>query len=296
MKILVTGASGFLGKQIVLNLLNRGHNVLALSRNILTITHNNLNQIVGDLNYLSTLKNNYNIDSVIHCAANIKLSDNSNDFNDMLYDNVQSIFYLLEFMKFNKIYKLINSSSTSIYNENYDSSTLINEDFPISPKNNYAITKLMAEYIINNFCKNNNISFVNLRYSSIYGFSQNPTSILPIFINNAINGKPLKIFGTGNRTQDYVNIDDIVNININIIEKNLFSKQIINIGSGEFMTDLQLAKLVIEITKSKSCIEIQNNSNIDSFNTLNISLARIYLDFYPRKLKLGLTSVITNYI
>lgn len=296
MKILVTGASGFLGTQIVINLLNRGHKVLALSRNKLNITDNNFDQIVGELKLLTNLKEFYEIDSVIHCAANIKLSDNSNDFNDMMYDNVQSTLYLLEFMKVNKIHKLINSSSSSIYDENFESDILIDEHFLISPKNNYAITKLSAEYLINNFCIRNNISFINLRYSSIYGSSQKPNSILPIFIRNAISGEPLKIYGSGNRTQDYVYIDDIVNINNNIIENNLFLKQNINIGSGELVTDFQLANLILAITKSKSCIEIINNSNNDTFFTYNISMARKYLDFQPRKLQLGLTSLINNHI
>ena len=292
MKIFVTGASGFLGKQIVLNLLDRGHTVLALSRHDLNFIHNELVVVFGSLEMLLNLKKINGIDAVIHCAANINYSNDYNNLKQMMYDNVESTFHLLEFMKFNGIRKLIFSSTSSIYTENYDSKILINEYFPITPKNYSGITKISAEFLINNFCKKNNISFITLRYSSIYGFDQNAFSILPLFISNALSGKTLKIFGSGKRTQDYVFIEDIVNLNINILENNLFLNEVFNIGSGEYNTDLQLAQMILKITNSKSEIEIQNNQSIESFFTYDISLASTYLNFLPRMLNFGLKSII----
>lgn len=290
MRVLVTGASGFLGENLSLGLLAKAHQVFAISRNKLNFEHENLIEILCDISNIEQLKTIDDIDVVFHCAANINYSADIQPFSAMMQDNVYSMIPMIKYMSKNGIKHLVYSSSSSVYKKNFKKNCLITERFPIEPKNNYAITKLSSEYLLQNLCNDYGINLVILRYSSIYGPLQKENSILPIFLQSAIANKDIKILGNGERTQDYVYVGDVVDVNIKILENNFFEPSIYNIGSGELVTDLCLAEVIKKVTLSKSKIIVANKvkQQIEYF-TYDINHAKAKLGFCSTKLAEGLS-------
>lgn len=289
MKLLVTGANGFLGINLVKELIGQGHYVIALSRGKINWDHPSLKNILVDLNELNSLNIDHDIDAVFHVAARINLHNNTADILAIGNDNILVSYYLADFMIRHGIKKLILSSSCSVYQENYDVNIKTNETSPVRPQNLYAVSKLSSEWILASRLKGVIENYIVLRYSSIYGPGQNPATILPIFIQKARQNQNISIFGSGKRVQDYVYISDAVQANVKSLNTTLPFYTILNIGSGQATTDENLAADIVEIWGSKSKIEILNK-HTDAETALNYDIEKAgrSIGYTPIKLKKGL--------
>ena len=183
MNILVTGAGGFLGLNLIKKLLDKGHNVFGLTKKTINFSHNRLHIILSDLFDINKFEG-LNIDVVFHTASRINFDESKNSISELTRDNIISTFNLADFVINNKISKFIYSSTCSVYQDNYDKNKLISEEYPLKPRNSYAVSKLASEWILENKFKGIIDDFIILRYSSIYGFHQREGSIVPKFIRN----------------------------------------------------------------------------------------------------------------
>jgi UDP-glucose 4-epimerase len=117
------------------------------------------------------------------------------------------------------------------------------------PQSPYAVTKLAAEHYCQVFERIYGLNTVCLRYFNVYGPRQDPDSpyaaVIPLFINNALTGKPLVIFGDGNQTRDFTFVKDVVIANIMAAESPAYG--VFNIGSGTRVTINDVAQLIIKI-------------------------------------------------
>lgn len=289
MKLLVTGAGGFVGIHLVKKLLDLGHEVIALSRTHIDLKHKNLTNVLIDLRKIAGLSIDQKIDAVFHVASSINLGSNTEDILDITNDNIIVNYLIADFVIRHRINKIILSSTCSVYEENYLSDKWVTEESALKPHNLYATSKLAGEWILGARLKGVVEEFVVLRYSSIYGFGQRPGAILPTFIQNAMTSKPLRILGSGNRKQDYVYIDDVVWANTTLLNTQLPFNTVFNIGSGEPTTDFNLAKNIVAIWNSSANTEILNEHRSPEiiFN-YSIEKARKYMNFNPIKLEEGL--------
>lgn len=289
MKVIVTGANGFLGNHLVRKLINLNYEVIAIDLNEINYNHDNLTSLVSDMADIDNLKINEKIDAIFHTAAKINLDNSITNISEITNSNIIASYKLSQFIIEHKIKKVIYSSTCSVYNENTHSDIWISEDFPIKPINYYGISKLVGEWILQSSLKGYVDELVILRYSSIYGVNQKQGSILPIFIKNAIKNNTIEIYGSGNRTQDYVNINDVVNANTGSMDKVLPYGTILNIGSGDPKTDVELANLIKKIWDSSSKVNIQNiNKKQETYLNYSINKAKKMIDYRPDKLENGL--------
>lgn len=287
MLIVITGGSGFLGKNLAKKFINHGHKVLILDIN------NTKPFVVGaefikcDLTKksdLSSIKvNNANI--ILHCAGQPSVAKS---FENPLLDlnvNILGTFNLLEWAKKNNTKKIIYASTFNVYKENQEISKL-SEQSLCSPKSFYAISKKTAEdYIIiygNNFGINWNI----VRMFNIYGPGQNPNNnflgMVSIFLNMARLNKTILVKGSLKRFRDFIFIDDVVEAwyKIAISKKN---NKIYNLGFGKKIFLKDLLRTIIIITKSKSKIK-PTKATPGDFNGCysNINLIKKDFNFRPR--------------
>lgn len=297
MKVVVTGANGYLGLQLVKALTKEGHEVVGIAKTPLSFEHDNLRLILGDVMEVNELLKGIEVDVIFHVAARVNFATTDEAIAQLTKDNILATVQVASFASNNKVKKVIYSSSCSVYEENYDPNFSITEEHTTRPRNHYATSKLAAEWLLATHLASTSTELVMLRYSSIYGYLQKPGSLLPILIQNASKNADLNLFGSGNRVQDYVYIDDVVKANLLCINTTLPFNTRLNIGSGESTTDRSLATEIKQIWESSSKINILNTSTIpeDYFN-FNIEKAKQMLGYHPVSLKEGLKQYRENYL
>ncbi len=177
---------------------------------------------------------------------------------------------------------MIVASSAAVYGEGSPNVKLTEESKtnPISP---YGESKIRMEQEIREFESKHNIDCIILRFFNIYGIGQSSeyAGVITKFIERIIQNKPLKIFGDGLQTRDFVVIDDVINSIHNAIS---FGKSgTYNIASGKTVTIKELVEMMILFSGKKLDIQFTAASKGDIRNSqADISLARNELGYSPK--------------
>ena len=256
MKVLVTGGAGFIGSHIV-EYFQHSVEVIILD-NFRTGCRENLKNmqchiIEGDIRDRSILKKAMtNIDFVFHAAAMVSVPESMEQITQCIDVNSTGSVMVMQEAVNAGVKKLCFCSSCSIYGNN-PLVPKIETMFP-EPQSPYAVSKLDGEYYADIFSKQGDLKTVSLRYFNVFGPRQNPDSqyaaAVPIFIKNAIQNKPLTIFGNGEQTRDFVYVKDVVAANV-FMSQNDYNG-VFNVGYGNSITIKELAKKIISLTNSNS--------------------------------------------
>jgi len=208
-----------------------------------------------------------------------------------------------------KLKKIILSSSRSIYGEgaysvnkklikNYDNykagkfdfyydgkiikHTSTKENFTPNPISIYAATKLAQENLLSIFCDSKNIEHIIFRFQNVYGPGQsinNPyTGVISIFYNLMRNDKNINIYEDGKQSRDFVYIDDVIKVLVKSLKINT-KNILINIGTGKSTSILKIAKIIKDITKSKSIISVSGNYRIGDIRHARADLKILFREF-----------------
>jgi UDP-glucuronate 4-epimerase len=270
MKILVTGAAGFIGFHLVKALLNNGHIVVGID-NIndyydVNLKYARLNQLgikeedasvflnpskselftdslefvrmnIEDRENLPTLFKKNKFDVVCNLAAQAGVRYSIENPETYIDSNIVGFLNILECCRHNEIKHLLYASSSSVYGENkkVPFSTTDNVDYPISL---YAATKKSNELMAHTYSHLYNIPTTGLRFFTVYGPWGRPDMAIYLFADAISKNKAIKVFNNGNMRRDFTYIDDIVS-GIEILLKNPPVKsngnsayKISNIGNG----------------------------------------------------------------
>jgi len=264
LKILVTGAAGFIGSHLCEKLLNEGHNVLGIDNfdpfYARSIKENNLNRsllngsfkfIESDITVAEELKKLFaenEFDVVVHLAAKAGVRPSIEDPLGYYRVNVIGTLNILEMMKEADIKRLVYASSSSIYGNSPDVpySESMNVDNPISP---YAATKKAAELLCYNYWHLYKISATCFRFFTVYGPRQRPEMAIAKFVKKAYDGDIISIYGDGSVARDFTYIDDIIQGVSASVDKDL-GYEVINLGESE---TIDLNSLIMLIEKHTEC-------------------------------------------
>jgi UDP-N-acetylglucosamine/UDP-N-acetylgalactosamine 4-epimerase len=230
-KILVTGCAGFIGSNLLEFFLAKGLCVRGID-NFSTGFKENIDDSIleasekkkrvkfdfidGDIrDYRDCLKSTKGIDIVFHEAALGSVQRSIEKPIDSNSSNVDGTINLLKASQENKVKRFIYASSSSVYG---DSDILPkSEEMCPNPKSIYAVTKLTAEYYCRLFYNLYGLETVSLRYFNVFGKRQNPNSIysavIPIFIKNIFEKKPVVIYGDGKQSRDFTYIENVIEAN-----------------------------------------------------------------------------------
>jgi UDP-glucose 4-epimerase len=252
-KVLVTGGAGFIGSNLVKELLKTGNFVTVLDdfssgyRSNLDEVYNNpaLNIINGDIRNVSDVENAISdVEFVFHLAASV---GNKRSIDFPVLDsqiNVIGTLNVLEAARKFKVKKIVASSSAGIFGEL--KTIPIKEDHPIEPDSPYGCSKLCEEKLCLSYSKLYDIEAVCLRYFNVYGPNQRYDAygnVIPIFVFKMLRGEPLIVFGDGEQTRDFVHVKDVVQANIKAAEAKGVSGAF-NIASGKSITINQLINII----------------------------------------------------
>ncbi|MDB4773216.1 SDR family oxidoreductase [Flavobacteriaceae bacterium] len=259
MKILITGAAGFIGSNLCEYMLEKGYTVIGLD-NFATGHAYNLNEfkehpnfsfIEGDIrDFDSCLKATEGIDYVLHQAALGSVPRSLLDPITSNEVNVNGFLNMLEACRQNNIKRFVYAASSSTYG---DSKALPkvekNIGKPLSP---YAITKYVNELYADIYSSAYGLETIGLRYFNVFGRRQDPNgayaAVIPKFVGQFLKGESPQINGDGSFSRDFTYIDNVIQMNhLAITTKNSRAiNQIYNTAVGDRVTILEMTKLIRE--------------------------------------------------
>lgn len=188
-------------------------------------------------------------DAVVHLAAisSVPFSvENPVLTNDV---NVNGTLNLLKACRESNVKKFVFISSCSVYGE--PQYLPVNEEHPTQPLSPYAASKVAAEAYCKAFREAYGLDTVVLRLFNVYGTRQREedmySGVITKFANNLTRGKPLMIYGDGNQTRDFIDVEDVVEAVWLTLESENAAGETFNVGSGKATSINELAKLLAEI-------------------------------------------------
>jgi len=287
-KVLVTGGAGFIGSNLVKQLINN-ENIVTVLDNFTTGYRGNLESfsevkiIEGDIRnkYLVEEAVNSN-EYIFHLAASV---GNKRSIDDPIADaeiNVLGTINVLEAARKMGVKKVITSSSAGIFGE---LQTLpINESHRTEPDSPYGCTKLCEEKLCLAYSKLYPIDIVCLRYFNVYGPNQRYDAygnVIPIFVFRMLKEKPIIIYGDGEQTRDFVHVNDVVQANIKAADASGVTGAF-NIASGTNVTINNLVKLIAKNGNYPCTVEYHDVRPGDVKHSLaDISLAHKEFAYNP---------------
>lgn len=238
-KILVTGATGFIGKNLVESLKEK-FEIYALildekEKNVIPQIDYILWKTFFDReNEIKTLdgKKIGKIDTVIHLAS-YGVNPKDNDIDKMIESNINLTKDLILNLERVSCKNIIFTGSGFEYGDK--GKIKLKEDMDLNPFSLYGATKVSAFLIGKKLCESLGINYINLRLFNIFGEYEGSNRLIPQIINNYLEGKELN-FTAGNQVRDYLYIKDIIEVYEMILEKNIYNNETYNVCSSEEIT------------------------------------------------------------
>lgn len=223
MKILVTGGAGFIGSNIVSELLNQGYWVRVLD-NFSTGRRQNIKQYLHDIDliegdirsYHTVVRAVQGIDAVLHQAALPSVPRSINDPITTNEVNVGGTLNLLDAARDAGVRRIVFASSSSVYGDTPELPK--HEGMIPNPLYPYAVSKLTGEYYMKVFYRLYGLETIALRYFNVFGPNQDPTSqysaVIPKFIKAMLESHQPVIYGDDKQSRNFTYISNVVNANI----------------------------------------------------------------------------------
>ena len=264
MKFLVTGGAGFIGSHLVEALAKRSKQIVVLD-NFSTSARMNLNEIEGKITIVNDSILNEALvnklvgecDQVVHLAAALGVLNIVNKPLESLKTNLQGSEIVLGAADRYKKTILI-ASTSEVYGKN-DKTPLNEEDdriigHPLKSRWSYSEAKAVDESLAYFYYLENKLPVRIVRFFNTVGPRQvgNYGMVVPRFVSAALKNQPLQVYGNGDQIRCFCHVDDAVRALLLVMDSDKAVGNVFNIGNNQQISILDLAKKVIEITRSKS--------------------------------------------
>lgn len=312
MKILVTGAAGFIGSHVCEHFIGLGHSVIGLD-NFDTFYSKKIKQLnlsglsknkefvffdadIRNAEILNKIFASNKIDSVIHLAAKAGVRPSIDSIAEYYDVNVNGTVCLLESMRLYKVKRLIFASSSSVYGNNpkvpFSESDFV--DNPISP---YASAKKSGELLCHVYSHLYGFDITCLRFFTVFGPRQRPDLAIHKFTRLIDYGDPIPFYGDGSTARDYTYISDILS-GILCAFNHLGGYRIYNLGESRLINLLTLVETIESILGKKATLTrlpLQSGDVIVTY--ADISKAKLEIGYDPKySFKKGMEEFIKWYL
>lgn len=303
MRILVTGAAGFLGSHLVDRLLSDGNEVLAVD-NFFTGARTNLSHQLENPN-LELLRHDITfplfveVDAIYNLASPASPVHYQRDPVQTIKTNILGAVNMLGLAKRLRV-PIFQASTSEVYGDpqvHPQPEEYWGNVNPIGPRACYDEGKRAAETLFFDYHRQHNLDIRVVRIFNTYGprMATGDGRVVSNFIVQALTGKPITVYGDGSQTRSFCYVTDLIEGFIRMMDRGITGP--VNLGNPVEFTTLELANLVLKLTSSKSEIEYRPLPQDDPAQRQpSITKARQLLDWEPTvQLEEGLKSTIDNF-
>jgi dTDP-glucose 4,6-dehydratase len=258
MKTFVTGGAGFIGSNFI-------NHVLGLSKDYSVVNYDKLTY-AGNLANLESVARNpqYTFikgdicdaaaveaamdgcQTVVHFAAESHVDRSIYEPAPVIQTNVTGTFVLLQIARKLNIKKFIHVSTDEVYGDMMPGA-FADENSPLQPSSPYSASKAGSDLIVRSYVRTFDFPAVITRASNNYGPFQFPEKFLPLMITNALDGKPLPIYGDGKQERDWLHVRDHCRGILAVLERGRIG-EVYNIGGLDVLENLTLARRLLKAT------------------------------------------------
>ncbi len=260
--MLVTGGSGFIGSNYIRYALDRYPGLHVVNLDKLTYAGNpeNLRDVEADSRYRfvkgdicdEALVDSLmpGIEAVVHFAAESHVDRSIGKPDDFIRTDVFGTFVLLESSRRHGVQRFVQISTDEVYGSTEDSK--FRETDPLMPSSPYSASKAAADRLAYSYWVTYKLPVVIPRSSNNYGPFQYPEKLIPLFVTNAIDDKPLPVYGDGLNVRDWIYVVDNCEAVDLVLQKGR-DGEVYNVGGGNERTNLEITKTILrELGKPES--------------------------------------------
>ncbi|MFA7097688.1 MAG: NAD(P)-dependent oxidoreductase [Gammaproteobacteria bacterium] len=251
MRILVTGATGFVGSHLVPRLINDGATILeitidpvrsaelygdSISRFVYEDNINDLNSIVGQ----------FNPEIVIHLASYLTSADDTDSMKKLIQSNVLFLCVVLDALKQTSLKLFVNVGSFAEYYRG---------DGVLSPAYLYTATKTASRAFVDYYSEVYGFNYVTVVPYTIYGGKDSQKKIIDVLYDSLYSRDPVSLSG-GDQILDFIHVNDLVDFFMTIVDniEVVVNKSVFHVGSGVGHSLKQIAHIIESITNKKTCV------------------------------------------
>ncbi|MDK2798762.1 MAG: dTDP-glucose 4,6-dehydratase [Clostridiales bacterium] len=295
--IVVTGGCGFIGSNFVRHLVENHNDIFVINIDKLTYAGNiknlsnidrskNYKFIRGDICNSNLIKSIFKqgVDCVVNFAAESHVDRSIEDSKMFVQTNILGTQTLLDLSLKYGIEKYIQISTDEVYGSlPLDSSTAFSEDTPIAPRNPYSASKAGADMLVRAYYQTYGLPAIITRCTNNYGPYQYPEKLIPKTIINAINEKPIGVYGDGLNVRDWIHVRDHCSAILTVLEQGI-AGEIYNIGADNEIANIDIVKLILKhLNKSEKLIQyVTDRPGHDRRYAMNAKKIREQLMWVPQ--------------
>jgi len=262
-KILITGGAGNVGGALARKLVENPNYFIIIVDNLSTGSKSKLpSKEFTNWSFINCDVNNYTSISeimlvnqfnyVFHYAAVVGVK-RTQENPIMVLNDIQGIKNILQLSKNSSVKRVFFSSSSEVYGEPVELPQN-EETTPLNSRVPYAVVKNVGESFFRSYFKTYGLPYTIFRFFNTYGPNQSEDFVISKFLKAALKEDDITIYGDGSQTRTFCYVDDNINTCLKILEENLMMNDVINIGGAKEYKILDVAKLIIEKSNSKSKI------------------------------------------
>lgn len=284
---LITGGAGFIGSNFIRHILKAYTDINVINMDKLTYSGNldNLRDIekdprylfikgdIADRNIVEDVFMRHKPDIAVNFAAETHVDRSISQPDDFIKTDILGTFTLLETARLKGIQLFIQISTDEIYG--YIPNGSAAEDYPMMPTNPYSASKAGADRLCYSYYATYKMPVIITRASNNYGPYQYPEKIIPLFITNALEDKPLPVYGDGLQIRDWLFAEDHCRA-IDFLIKKGIPGEVYNIGGGNLLSNIKLTRLILSYLKKPETLikYVKDRPGHDRRYSLNIKKIR----------------------
>jgi dTDP-glucose 4,6-dehydratase len=258
MRILVTGGAGFIGSNFIRYVLGNAKNCGIVNYDKLTYAGNlaNLEPVEGSTNYrfikgdicdaAAVQSAMSGCDAVVHFAAESHVDRSIYEPAPVIETNVTGTFILLELSRKLSISRFVHISTDEVYGD-IAQGTSANEDSVLRPSSPYSASKAASDLLVLSYVRTYKFPALITRSSNNYGPHQFPEKFMPLMIANALDDKPLPIYGDGRQQRDWLHVEDNCRGVFSVLESGRVG-EVYNIGGSDVEENLTMVRHLLRLT------------------------------------------------
>lgn len=236
----ILSQDGFKGSVINIDKMTHGSNVLNIGNFEKDPRYHFYKLDICDRESVSELCHKYNIDTIIHFAADSHVDRSIQSPKDFIQNNIVGTFELLEVIRANPKIHFHHISTDEVYGSLPDEG-FFNETSPYEPNSPYSATKAASDHLVRAWSHTYNLSVTISHCSNNYGPYQNPEKLIPHMIHCALSNRDLPIYGNGKNVRDWIHVEDHVRA-VWMIVTQAPKGSFYNIGARQTKNNIELVR------------------------------------------------------